>query len=132
LLFPPHPRTTSSVQPARLTHQTKRIAPVFFKNAIGFAGPSSSAISPPPSRFASPPAPYRQRLEEQGLVVEKQDAEDHQTTLLSATAAGKKLLMQGRARRVRGLAKQIAALSREQRAALKKASKILKEVLRAI
>jgi hypothetical protein len=40
--------------------------------------------------------------------------------------------MQGRARRVRGLAKQIAALSREQRAALKKASKILKEVLRAI
>ena len=40
--------------------------------------------------------------------------------------------MDGRARRVRALAKQIAALSREQRAALHKAAEILKEVIRAI
>ena len=71
-------------------------------------------------------------LEEQGLVTKKQDANDRRSTLLSATPAGKKLLIEGRARRVRALAKQIAALSREQRAALHKAAEILKEVIRAI
>jgi len=60
------------------------------------------------------------------------NANDRRSTLLSATPAGRKLLMDGRARRVRALAKQIAALSREQRAALHKTAEILKEVIRAI
>jgi DNA-binding MarR family transcriptional regulator len=71
-------------------------------------------------------------LEEQGLVLKKQNTNDARSTLLSATSTGKKLLMEGRARRVRTLAKQIAALSREQRAALQEATEILKEVIRAI
>ena len=71
-------------------------------------------------------------LEEQGLVTRKPNKDDGRSTLLSATPAGKKLLMEGRARRVRALAKQIAALSREQRSALQEASEILKAVIRAI
>jgi len=71
-------------------------------------------------------------LEEQGLVTKKQNKDDGRSTLLSATPAGKKLLMEGRARRVRALAKQIAALSREQRSALQEAAEILKAVIRAI
>jgi DNA-binding MarR family transcriptional regulator len=71
-------------------------------------------------------------LEEQGLVTRKQDAKDRRSTFLSATAAGKKLLMEGRARRVRTLAKQIAALNRERRSTLQEAAEILKEVIRAI
>jgi DNA-binding MarR family transcriptional regulator len=71
-------------------------------------------------------------LEEQGLVTKKQDANDRRSTFLSATPAGKKLLMEGRARRVRTLAKQIAALSREQRSTLQKAAEILKDVIRTI
>jgi DNA-binding MarR family transcriptional regulator len=71
-------------------------------------------------------------LEEQGLVLKKQNTNDGRSTLLSATPAGKKLLMEGRARRVQALAKQIAALSHKQRAALQEAAEILKEVIRAI
>src|SRR5580704_16080459 len=70
-------------------------------------------------------------LEEQGLVLKKQNKNDGRSTLLSATPAGKKLLMEGRARRVHALAKQIAALSREQRSTLQEASEILKAVIRA-
>jgi DNA-binding MarR family transcriptional regulator len=71
-------------------------------------------------------------LEEQGLVLKKQNTNDGRSTLLSATPAGKKLLMEGRARRVQALAKQITALSHKQRAALQDAAEILKEVVRAI
>jgi DNA-binding MarR family transcriptional regulator len=71
-------------------------------------------------------------LEEQGLVTKKQDANDRRSTLLSPTPAGKKLLMEGRARRVRALAKQITALSHKQRSTLQQAAEILKEVIRTI
>ena len=71
-------------------------------------------------------------LEEQGLVLKKQNANDGRSTLLSATSAGKKLLMEGRARRVCALAKQIAALNHEQRSALQAAAEILKKVVRTI
>jgi DNA-binding MarR family transcriptional regulator len=71
-------------------------------------------------------------LEEKGLVLKKQNANDGRSTLLSATSAGKKLLMEGRARRVRALAKQIAGLTHEQRSALQEAAEILKEVVRTI
>src|SRR5277367_5422358 len=71
-------------------------------------------------------------LEEQGLVLKKQNANDGRSTLLSATPAGKKLLLEGRARRVCALAKQIAALNHEQRSVLQEAAEILKEVVRTI
>jgi DNA-binding MarR family transcriptional regulator len=71
-------------------------------------------------------------LEEQDLVLKEQNTDDGRSTLISATPAGKKLLMEGRARRVRALAKQIAALNREQRSTLQVAAEILKDVIRAI
>jgi DNA-binding MarR family transcriptional regulator len=71
-------------------------------------------------------------LEEQGLVLKKQNTNDGRSTFLHATPAGRKLLAEGRARRVSKLAKQIAALSREQRSTLQSAMKILSEVIRAI
>ena len=71
-------------------------------------------------------------LEQQGLVLRKRDANDRRSTRLSATPAGKRLLMEGRSRRVHALEKQIAALSHRQRTALQEAVEILKEVVRAI
>jgi DNA-binding MarR family transcriptional regulator len=71
-------------------------------------------------------------LEQQGLVLRKQDANDRRSTRLSATPAGKRLLIEGRSRRVHALEKQIAALSPRQRTALHEAVEILKEVVRAI
>src|ERR1700679_2744618 len=59
-------------------------------------------------------------LEEQGLVERKQNTKDARSIHLSATPAGKKLLMAGRTRRVRALAKQIASLSSEDRTVLQK------------
>ncbi len=71
-------------------------------------------------------------LAAQGLVVKKKNAQDGRSTLIHATAAGKKLLMQGRERRVRALAAQIAALGEKDRAALAKAAEILKRVIAGI
>ncbi len=71
-------------------------------------------------------------LEEQGLVVKKKNAEDGRSTRLSATTAGKKLLMEGRNRRVRSLARQIDALSNTEQSILREASRILATVVRAI
>jgi DNA-binding MarR family transcriptional regulator len=71
-------------------------------------------------------------LEEQGLVLRTQNTKDGRSVYLSATPAGKKLLMAGRARRVRALAKPIAALNREEQSVLQEATAILKEVVRII
>src|SRR5450756_515674 len=71
-------------------------------------------------------------LEEQGLVLKQTGATDRRIIHLSATPAGRKLLLEGRARRVRALAVQISSLNRDRRAALKHATEILQEVIRAI
>ena len=64
--------------------------------------------------------------------VRKRNADDGRSTLIHATATGRKLLMQGRERRVRALAAQIAALDAKERAALGEAAEILKRVIGAI
>ncbi|MGD0736425.1 MAG: SMC-Scp complex subunit ScpB [Terracidiphilus sp.] len=71
-------------------------------------------------------------LAEQGLVTRSQNAQDGRSTLITATAAGRKLLMQGRERRVRALARQIAALGLRERAVLEESAEILKRVIDAI
>jgi DNA-binding MarR family transcriptional regulator len=71
-------------------------------------------------------------LEQLGLVQKKQSAADGRSTLLSPTAEGRRLLVQGRERRGRALAKQIAALNRSQLATLQEASEILRHVVSAI
>lgn len=71
-------------------------------------------------------------LAEQGLVVKKRNAQDARSTMIYATAVGKKLLMQGRERRVRALAAQIAVLGQEDRAMLQRAAGILSKVIAEI
>jgi DNA-binding MarR family transcriptional regulator len=71
-------------------------------------------------------------LVEQGLVTRSRNAEDGRSTVIAATGVGKKLLMQGRERRVRALAIQIAALDGPNRKALQEAAEILKRVIDAI
>jgi DNA-binding MarR family transcriptional regulator len=71
-------------------------------------------------------------LAEQRLVVKKKNADDGRSTLIQATTAGKKLLMQGRERRVRALATQIAALRAVDRIALGSAAEILRKVIAEI
>ncbi len=71
-------------------------------------------------------------LEEQGLVVRTKSATDARTTHLSATSAGKRLLMDGRERRVRMLARQIEGLNQKDRAALDKASAILRRIIQSM
>ena len=71
-------------------------------------------------------------LAEQGLVVKKRNAQDARSTLIHPTTAGRKLLMQGRERRVRALADQITALGGEDRAVLERAAEILRKVIAEI
>jgi DNA-binding MarR family transcriptional regulator len=68
-------------------------------------------------------------LEEQGLVAKTKNAKDGRSLYLSATPAGRKLLLEGRERRVHALAAQIEALSPMQRKTLEAAAEILKEVV---
>jgi DNA-binding MarR family transcriptional regulator len=71
-------------------------------------------------------------LEEFGLVVKERNAVDARSIRLSATAAGKQLLLEGRKRRVDSLARQIAALSTAERKKLHAGSMILAELIRGI
>ena len=71
-------------------------------------------------------------LAELGLVTKTRNASDARSTHITTTAAGRKLLIQGRERRVRALAMQIAKLNAKQQSALQDAAKILKQVIEAI
>jgi DNA-binding MarR family transcriptional regulator len=71
-------------------------------------------------------------LEEQRLVTRSRNELDGRRTHITATPAGKKLLMLGRERRVRALAKQVAALAPADRAKLQAAVEILKQIIGAI
>jgi DNA-binding MarR family transcriptional regulator len=71
-------------------------------------------------------------LAELGLVTKTRNAKDGRSTYITATPAGRTLLMRGRDRRVRALATQIAELAPEQRTTLQSAAKILKQVVAAI
>ena len=64
-------------------------------------------------------------LEAQGLVRKQQNADDGRGIFLSATTAGKKLLLESKNRRVRPLADQIDALTASQRDSLAQAARLL-------
>jgi DNA-binding MarR family transcriptional regulator len=71
-------------------------------------------------------------LAELGFVIRSRNAKDGRSTYITATPAGRNLLMKGRERRVRALATQIVQLKAEQRATLQDAARILKEVIASI
>jgi DNA-binding MarR family transcriptional regulator len=68
-------------------------------------------------------------LEQQGLVVRKQNAEDGRSVFLSATPAGKRLLLEGRRRRIRALVRQIDSLAGADQSLLNKAAHVLAKVV---
>ena len=69
-------------------------------------------------------------LDSQGLVSRERDPEDARVQRISATARGRRLLQQGRARRVERLADQIARLPERRRRSLEHAVQILEELSR--
>ena len=71
-------------------------------------------------------------LVQQGLAEREKNELDGRSTFIHATADGRKLLSQGRDRRVRVLAERITTLHRSDRNALKEASGILTRLISEI
>lgn len=69
-------------------------------------------------------------LEKEGLVTRRPDADDGRVQHIAATPKGRRLLRQGRARRVRRLARRIGDLSPDQRATLADAVEVLEHLVR--
>jgi DNA-binding MarR family transcriptional regulator len=67
-------------------------------------------------------------LERRGLVRRVSDAEDGRVQLVEATAAGKRLLQKGRARRVERLMRGIAQLRLEDQQLLKRAAELMESL----
>lgn len=67
-------------------------------------------------------------LEKAGLARREPDPGDRRKSLVVATAAGIRVMHEGRARRVLVIAKSLSGISREQRAALEAAIAILEDV----
>ena len=111
--------------------------------ALGLSGPRTSALSVivfrgPVTMSAlaeaeqvRPPTMTRlvDGLERRGLVRRVSHAEDGRVQLVEATAAGKRLLQKGRARRVARLARGVAQLSVEDQQVLARAADLMERSL---
>ena len=69
-----------------------------------------------------------QALEADGLVARQADPRDARVTRLRATPKGRRLLAEGRARRVAALERRLAALGAEERATLERAAAIIERI----
>jgi len=69
-----------------------------------------------------------QGLEAEGLVERLRDPEDRRVQRVRATAAGRRLLEEGRARRVAALAAEVGALPRQERELLAEAAELLERL----
>ena len=67
-------------------------------------------------------------LAKQGLALRQSQASDRRSVEVSATAAGRKVLMQGKARRVRALTRRLATLSGRDIKIIREAAKLLLEL----
>jgi DNA-binding MarR family transcriptional regulator len=68
-------------------------------------------------------------LEQQGLVVREKNAEDGRSVYLSATTAGKRLLVKSRSRRIRLLVEKIEQLPASEQSLLSEAARILRKLV---
>ncbi len=68
-------------------------------------------------------------LERRGLVRRVNDATDGRVQLVEATAAGKRLLQKGRARRVERLMQGVAQLSEDDQQVLARAADLMEQAL---
>ena len=99
-------------------------------SVLVFVGPQ------PVSRLAaieqvSPPAVTKMvtALEQAGLVSRARSAADRRVVVVSATAAGRRLLERGRAARVREVARLLGGVSERELATLRRAATIIERVL---
>ena len=67
-------------------------------------------------------------LEKDGLVTRRDDAKDGRLTQIHATAKGRKILMAGRARRVRTLARAVKALDRRNQQELEAGIRVIQSL----
>src|SRR5436853_6508751 len=109
--------------------------------ALGLSGPRASALSVivfrgPLTMSALAEAEQVRRptitrlingLERRGLVRRVSDPADGRVQLVEATAAGKRLLQKGRARRVERLTQGVAQLSRNDQSVLARAADLMEE-----
>jgi len=109
--------------------------------ALGLTGPRASALSVivfrgPLTMSALAEAEQVRRptitrlidgLERRGLVRRVSDPADGRVQLVEATAAGKRLLQKGRARRVERLTQGVAKLSRDDQQVLARAAHLMEE-----
>src|SRR5213593_5169179 len=111
--------------------------------ALGLSGPRASALSVivfrgPITMSALAEAEQVRRptitrlvdgLERRGLVRRVDDPSDGRVQLVAATAAGKRLLQKGRARRVERLTRGVAQLSEEEQRVLARAADLMEQSL---
>ncbi|MHB1958581.1 MAG: MarR family winged helix-turn-helix transcriptional regulator [Acidobacteriaceae bacterium] len=71
-------------------------------------------------------------LEQQRLVTRTKNEQDGRSVYISATIAGKRLLLEGRNRRIHSLGCQIDALKSIEKSALRNAIRVLRKVLTAM
>lgn len=98
-------------------------------SVIVAAGPISiSALAD--AEQVRPPTISRlvKELEWQGLVARERDSEDRRVQRIRATAKGRKLLFEGKERRIARLASGIAQLTREERATVARAAAIIERL----
>ena len=71
-----------------------------------------------------------QALEQDGLVRRQTDADDRRVWRIAATAKGRRLMMQGRKRRISALTQRINALSKADQRMLRTSLDVLERVTR--
>ncbi len=136
----PAPRAVADRLHSAAIHLLRRLR--VEDKAMGLSGPRTSALSVivfrgPVTMSAlaeaeqvRPPTMTRlvDRLERRGLVRRVSHAADGRVQLVEATAAGKRLLNTGRARRVARLMRDIAHLSGEDQRVLARAAEIMESL----
>ena len=69
-------------------------------------------------------------LEADGLIAREADEQDARASILRATAHGRKLMAEGRARRIAELSGELRKLSRDEREVLRRAAALIQQVSR--
>lgn len=100
-------------------------------SVLVFGGPRSVG-SLARAEQVRPPTMTRlvQALEEEGLVERATDPGDARSALIRATPRGRRILLEGRARRVRALADALAELTQAERKRLARAVPLLERIAR--
>jgi DNA-binding MarR family transcriptional regulator len=111
--------TAASLGPARLSALS----------VVVYAGPLRVSDLARAEQVRTPTmTPIVAALEEAGLVERLADANDARASILKATARGRRLMAEARARRVRVLAKSLRALPESDRRLLETAAGLLRRV----